>query len=83
MLTKIPKGVLSMMMLTRMKPTVKFCIRFLYSGLGIAATVYFIREVSLVINVHDNHHFIDVINGDLVFIAGVDGQSISVYCPQS
>ena len=52
------------MMLTRMKPTVKFCIRFLYSGLGIAATVYFIREVSLIINVHDNYHFINVINGD-------------------
>ena len=70
MLTKIPKGVLSMMMLTRMKPTVKFCIRFLYSGLGIAATVYFIREVSLVINVHDNYHVVDVVNGNLVLLRG-------------
>ena len=35
-----------------MKVTVKVCIRSLYAGLGIAATVYFIRAVSLIINVH-------------------------------
>ena len=52
------------MMMARMKLTVKFCIRFLYTGLGLAATVYFIRSVSLIINVHDNYHFI------YVFIAG-------------
>ena len=52
------------MMMSRMKLTVKFCIRFLYTGLGLAATVYFIRSVSLIINVHDNYHFI------YVFIAG-------------
>ena len=52
------------MMMSRMKLTVKFCIRFLYTGLGLAATVYFVRSVSLIINVHDNYHFI------YVFIAG-------------